>query len=179
ERLLHGVEIVALGDALDRGHRPTVGVHAEIGARAHRKTLHQDGAGATDLVLAADLRPGQAKLGAHQFRQRSARFDSGLADRPVDDGSDGVCAHVSCLVASLRHRLMVTAVRCTLYSSLPPRSAITSRPSAIARASISSSLSSSKISGLIPTAPITSRQPCSVAASATPTTGRSEKTTLR
>ena len=48
-------------DALDREQFVSVGLHGEHQAGAGRTPVEQDGAGAADTVLAAEMRAGQAR----------------------------------------------------------------------------------------------------------------------
>src|SRR4051812_39713477 len=60
ERLLHGVEDFAVGEALDGGDLVTVRLDREHGARLHRLTVEQHGARATRRGVAPDVRAREA-----------------------------------------------------------------------------------------------------------------------
>src|SRR5579885_3179197 len=63
ERLLQRVQRLAVGrDAFDRHDLVAVGLHREHQARAGRTAVEQNGAGAADAVLAAQMRAGKAQI---------------------------------------------------------------------------------------------------------------------
>src|SRR3712207_769863 len=70
ERLLDGVQLVAGGQALDRGELGSVGLDGEQQAGPDRFTVHQHRAGAAHAVLAADVRAGEAEVLAEEVGER-------------------------------------------------------------------------------------------------------------
>ena len=80
---------VGLGEAFDRGHAVTVGLHGEHQARAHRLAVEQHRARAAHAVLAADVRSGQAKLVAQPIDERHSRGDFSGARLAVHFDRDG------------------------------------------------------------------------------------------
>ena len=62
-------------DALDGEQLVAVGLHREHQAGARRAAVEQDGAGAADAVLAAEMRAGEPELVAHEIGERHAHLD--------------------------------------------------------------------------------------------------------
>ena len=71
ERALQRVQLVAVGEALDRRDLAAVGLQREVGARVHGLAVEQHHAGAALGVVAALLGAGQADLVAHHRQQAS------------------------------------------------------------------------------------------------------------
>ena len=70
ERLLQRMQLVgAGGDALDGQHLVAVGLHRQHQAGARRAAVEQDGAGAADAMLAAEMGAGEAELVADEIGQ--------------------------------------------------------------------------------------------------------------
>ena len=65
--------------ALDGGDRVVLGGDGEHQARAHRLAVDEDGAGAADAVLAADVGAGEPEVVAQEVRQQPAGRDGGRA----------------------------------------------------------------------------------------------------
>ena len=63
---LHRVQLVALGDAFDRGDVGAVGLAREHGAGLHRLAVDMDDAGAALAGVAADMGPGEAEVLAQE-----------------------------------------------------------------------------------------------------------------
>jgi len=84
ERLLQRVQIVAVRQTLDRADFPTVRLHGEHQAGAHRLVVDDDCAGAANAVLAADMGAGLPAVIADRIDQRPARFDPDRVIDPVD-----------------------------------------------------------------------------------------------
>ena len=76
ERLLQRMQLVRGGrDALDGEQIVAVGLHRQHQAGARRAAVDQDGAGAADAVLAAEMRAGQPELVADEIGERPADLD--------------------------------------------------------------------------------------------------------
>src|SRR3954451_3513577 len=90
ERLLQRVELAVLGQPLDGLDVQVVGLDAEHEAGARRLALDEHGAGATDAVLAADVRAGEAEVVAQHVGERAPGLDHGLAADAVDGDRDEV-----------------------------------------------------------------------------------------
>src|SRR5215831_5523327 len=82
--LLHRVELVAIGEALNRPQLRAIGLHREHQARPHRLAVEKDRAGAADPVLAADMRAGQPQFLANEIDEQLARLAPPLAHLAVD-----------------------------------------------------------------------------------------------
>ena len=89
ESLLHHMQVVAFRQALDGADLLAFGLHGEDQAGAHRLALDDDGAGAADAVLAADMRAGLAAVLADGVGQRAARLDRDGVVAAVDGQGDG------------------------------------------------------------------------------------------
>src|SRR6185437_11080055 len=74
EFLLHRVERIAVGDALDRRDRPPLGLDREHQARAGDVAVDDDGAGAAIARAAAFLAAGQPELVAQHIEHRLLRL---------------------------------------------------------------------------------------------------------
>ena len=59
----------------DGADRAALGLHRKHQAGAHRLAVDNDGAGAADAVLAADMRAGLPAILADRVGQRAARLD--------------------------------------------------------------------------------------------------------
>src|SRR5205814_3522835 len=91
ERLLYRPEPAVGGTApFDRGHPAAVHADREQQARAHRRPVHEDGAGAAHAVLAAHVRPGVPEVVAQAVGQQPARGYPGGTRCAVDDEPDVV-----------------------------------------------------------------------------------------
>src|SRR4029077_20131066 len=88
EGLLHRVERVPVGEALDRGHLVPVDLDGEQRARLDRLAVEQDGAGAAGRRVAPDVGAGQAKLLAEEVDEELPRLDLGLVSSAVDGDRD-------------------------------------------------------------------------------------------
>ena len=75
-------------DALDGQDLVAVRLHREHQARARRVAVEQDGAGAADAVLAAQMRAGEAELVAQEIGERPAYLDLFLVALAVDGQRD-------------------------------------------------------------------------------------------
>ena len=81
EGLLHRMQLVAVGEALDGADLLAVGLHGEHQAGAHRLAVDDHRAGAADAVLAADMGAGLAAILADGVGQRAPRLDARSRDR--------------------------------------------------------------------------------------------------
>ncbi len=78
-RLLQRMEsTVLVGQALDGRNFMVVGLHGEHQAGAYGLAVEQDGAGAADAVLAADMGAGQRQIVTQKIAEQQARFDKTL-----------------------------------------------------------------------------------------------------
>ena len=84
EGLLHRMQFVAVGEALDGADRLAVGLHGEHQTRAHRFAVDEHGARAADAVLAADMRAGLPTVLADGVDERAPRFDRDVVVAAVD-----------------------------------------------------------------------------------------------
>ena len=76
ERLLHRVQLAALGEPLDRGDRAAVGLDGEHACTTSpRCPSRWIGAGAALARVAADLRAGQAEPVADEVDEQRPRLD--------------------------------------------------------------------------------------------------------
>ena len=75
EGLLDRMQRVAVGEPLDGADLAPVGLHREHQARAHGDVVEDDGAGAADAVLAADVGAGLTAVVADGVDQRAPRLD--------------------------------------------------------------------------------------------------------
>ena len=76
-RLLQRMQFaVAAGQPFDGRELVAVGLHREHQAGAHRRAVEQDGAGAADAVLAADMGAGERQIVAQEIAEQHARFDA-------------------------------------------------------------------------------------------------------
>ena len=75
ERLLHRVQLVALGEPLDRRDLAAVGLHGEHGARLHRLAVEQHGARPAGRRVAADVRAREPELVAQEVHEQLPRLD--------------------------------------------------------------------------------------------------------
>src|SRR6185437_5094375 len=89
ERLLHRMQVIALRQPLDGADLFAVSLHGEHQARAHRRAVDDDGAGAADAVLAADMRAGLAAVLADRVDERAPRLDGDFVRAAVDGQGDG------------------------------------------------------------------------------------------
>ena len=72
ERLLHRVEVVAVGEPLDRRHVVAVGLRGEHEARTDERPVEQHRARSALALLARVLRAGVAQLLAQRVEERLA-----------------------------------------------------------------------------------------------------------
>ena len=79
---------VGAGEPFDGQQRAAIGLDGEHQAGANRFAIELNRAGATDAVLAPDVRPGQPRVMADEVREQSARLDIGLIAGPVDRDGD-------------------------------------------------------------------------------------------
>src|SRR5207249_11590373 len=93
ERLLDRVQLVAVGNALDRRNRAAVRLECEVVARADWVSVDQDLAGATDLGFAAALRPGKANPAAHEIQEHLLDRYFAAPRLPVDGHAYGHRLH--------------------------------------------------------------------------------------
>ena len=84
ERLLHRVQLLAVGEALDGEHVGAVGLHRQHGAGLERLAVDMDHAAAALRGVAADMGPGQPQDFPQQLDQQGARLDG---------GADGFAVH--------------------------------------------------------------------------------------
>ena len=85
-------------DALDGQDLVAVRLHRQHQAGARGAAVEQDGAGAADAVLAAEMRAGEAELVAQEIGERQAHLDLVLVALAVDRQRD---------LALLAHRLIL------------------------------------------------------------------------
>lgn len=91
QRHLNGVELFTrFGDAFDRFHRVPIGLRGQEQTGANGCSVEQHRAGATDAVLAADMRARQANLMPQHVRQMRPRFNGDVVFRAIDAHRDGV-----------------------------------------------------------------------------------------
>ena len=84
ERALQRMQRAVLRQSLDGADLLALRLHREHQARAHRLVADDDGAGAADAVLAADVRAGQPAILADRVDQRLARLDADVVLAAVD-----------------------------------------------------------------------------------------------
>ena len=70
--------------ALDSCDLVTIKLASEQQARACRRTIEKNGAGAAYTVLTSHVRPGQLQVPAQEVDEGKARFDRGLDGLAVD-----------------------------------------------------------------------------------------------
>src|SRR5580700_2480481 len=75
---------VAVGEPLDGADAAAVGLDREHQAGAHRIVVEDDGAGAADAVLAADMGPGLAAVIADGVDKGAPRLDPDRIVAPID-----------------------------------------------------------------------------------------------
>jgi len=75
ERLLHRVQLVAVGQSLHGTHRVALGLAGRDQARAHRRVVQVDRAGTAFALFAGILRAGQAESFAEHVEQALAGPD--------------------------------------------------------------------------------------------------------
>ncbi len=95
-RLLHLVQGLARGQALDRGDLAVAHCADWYGARAHRDAVHVHGAGAALRDAAAVLGAGEADLLADHPEQRRGRVDVDLVRLAVDCQAHCVISRRAC-----------------------------------------------------------------------------------
>ena len=88
ERLLQRVQPAVAHQPLDGGDLGAVRLHGEHQAGARGLAVDEDGAGAADAVLAADVGAGQLEILAQEVHQELARLAAALARRAVDGEVD-------------------------------------------------------------------------------------------
>src|ERR1051325_7537287 len=93
EFLLHRMQLVALGDALDRGDRAAFGLDAEHQAGTDQLAVDDDATGATIAGAAAFLAAGQAELVAQAVEHGLLCLAQKLYRLAVDDSGYVVLAH--------------------------------------------------------------------------------------
>src|SRR5205814_2248873 len=86
ERLLERMEVVTLGDALDRRDCGAFGFDAEHAAGVHEAAVDDDRAGSTVAVVAAFLGAGQSELVVEDFEHALAGFTEEVRLLVVDGG---------------------------------------------------------------------------------------------
>ena len=72
EGFLHRMQLVALGEALDRGDARAVHLRRQHGAALGRIAVDMNDAGAALAGVAADMRAGQAEMLAQELHQQGA-----------------------------------------------------------------------------------------------------------
>jgi hypothetical protein len=88
KRLLQLLQLLRIGQPLDRVHAAAVRLHREHQAAAHDVAVHAQRARAAHAVLAADVRAGEAELVAQEIDQVLARQDAARHLRAVDRERD-------------------------------------------------------------------------------------------
>ncbi len=88
EGLLQRMQRLAIGEPFDGADLPAVGLDREHQAGADRLAVEDDGAGAADAVLAADMGAGLAAVVADRIDQRLARLDADVVRAAVDRQRD-------------------------------------------------------------------------------------------
>src|SRR5262249_45916365 len=116
ERLLQGMQLVAVGEAFHRTDRPPLRLHGEHQARAHGLAVEQHCAGAADAVLAADMGSSLPAVVADRVDQRAARIDTDLV-APAVDGERELALLGHAAACSSARRATVPA-RSRRYSAL-------------------------------------------------------------
>src|SRR5271170_4141074 len=95
------MQFVAVGEAFDGADLLAVGLDCEHQAGAHRLVVDDDGAGAADAMLAADMGAGQPAIVADGVDQRFARLDPNRIIAAVDvQGDVEFFVHASTLFPS-------------------------------------------------------------------------------
>ena len=84
ERLLHGVQLVAVCETFDRSDALALRLDREHQAGSYRVIVEDHGACTADAVLATDMRPGQPAFVADDIGQRLSRLDPDRMVMPVD-----------------------------------------------------------------------------------------------
>ena len=88
EGLLQRMQRVAVGEPLDGADLPALRLHREHQAGAHGDVVEDDGAGAADAVLAADMGAGLPAVVADGVDQRAPRLDPDRIVAAVDGERD-------------------------------------------------------------------------------------------
>ena len=83
------MEHPGLGEALDRQDLAGVGGRQPCLAAPHGIAVDEDGAGATDALAAARLRPGDVELVAEDLEEAPVRLAGNLGGSSVDEESEG------------------------------------------------------------------------------------------
>src|SRR5690349_20007729 len=78
EGRLHRMELVAVGEALDRRNLRALGLYREQGAALDGVAVYEDDAGAALAGLAADVRPGETQVLAQELNQQRSGLDIAL-----------------------------------------------------------------------------------------------------
>src|SRR5262249_679241 len=89
ERLLDGVESLAVGQAFHRHQRAAIELEREEQAASDRLTVEQHRAGAAHAVLAADVGAGEVEVVAEKIGQRRPGLDGPGIRAAVDGEADG------------------------------------------------------------------------------------------
>ena len=121
EGLLHGVQLLTVGEPLDSDHLVVLCLYGEHQARAHRRAVEQDGAGAAHPVLASEVGAGETELASQEIGQRDAHVGLGRSTFAVDHQLD-VRAHAlppALVAAASSARRIVTRARWRRNSELP------------------------------------------------------------
>src|SRR5260221_78480 len=113
ERLLQRRERVDVTQALNRLDPAAVGLYRKQQAGAGALPVDQDGTGAADAVLAADMRAGKPERMTQEIAEQRSRLDQAFISRPIDDDRDGVrLGHMARDQAAATARSVKTATRC-------------------------------------------------------------------
>ena len=78
ELLLQRMQLLAVRQTLDGGDLGLVRLHGEQETGPHAVAVQADRAGATDAVLAPDVRTGQIEVLAQEVREQAPRLDLAL-----------------------------------------------------------------------------------------------------
>jgi len=88
--LLQGMKLVGVAQGFDGPELPPVSLNREHQAGAHRLVIEENGARATDPVLAANPGPGKTELVTQEIREEQPGLDAPLVPDPVDHDTNGV-----------------------------------------------------------------------------------------
>src|SRR5688572_16699182 len=163
ERLLHGVQRVAVGDALDGGDARAVQLNGKHEAGAYGLPVVEHRARAAHAVLAAHVRAREPEALAKKVGESEPRLDRALVAVPVHRDGDGARCHarparsaasVSARVTSVRPaRRRYAAVACRSESgsiSAAARVAASAMTSAEGRRPVSAASASRARTGVAP-----------------------------
>jgi hypothetical protein len=111
ERLLHRMQLFAVGEPLDGPDRTAVGLDGKHETGPDGLAIDEDGAGPAHPMLAADMRPGLPAIVADDVTECASRFDRNRMIHAVDSQGD----------VDLVGHAAFSSARCTMVRTTPRR----------------------------------------------------------